>query len=239
MTPFADALIVVPGLSKCQVNTFFRYLFSDRFVQEFDCADVAALDAVRAELQIDGLDVSQIGIDSSRDLLQEALLASLGDDPQQDPETVDLESDHDSLPQHTPLPEQDTQENVEVTATTLHEPETPPKRRRGRPPKTHHTFPLSHKEMKKSKNRKACLFCDKTYTYTRNRNLHMIERHMGECKARGMVKPCGRCDEVFVSSKGRKMHHESAHGIKRVSKRVSHLLNLSLLHLMLKVQRYR
>ena len=87
------------------------------------------------------------------------------------------------------------------------------KRPRGRPP-------LLNKDKKKEKKRKACLFCDKTYTYTRNRNLHMIERHMGECKARGMVKPCGSCDEVFVSSKGRKMHHEKAHGIKWDSKKV-------------------
>ena len=86
MTPFADALIVVPGLSKCQVNTFFRYLFSDRFVQDFECADIAALDTVRAELQIDGLEISRIWSDS-RDLLQEAM-ASLGDDPQHDPGTL-------------------------------------------------------------------------------------------------------------------------------------------------------
>ena len=85
LTPFADALVVVPGLSKCQVNTFFRYLFSDRFVQDFDCADVAALDAVRAELLIDGLEISRLGSDTPpRDLLQEALLASLGDDPPED-----------------------------------------------------------------------------------------------------------------------------------------------------------
>ena len=87
MTPFADALIVVPGLSKCQVNTFFRYLFSDRFVQDFECADIAALDAVRAELQIDGLEISRIWSDS-RDLLQEAILSNFGDDPQHDPGTL-------------------------------------------------------------------------------------------------------------------------------------------------------
>ena len=87
MTPFADALIVVPGLSKCQVNTFFRYLFSDRFVQDFECADIAALDAVRAELQIDGLEISRIWSDS-RDLLQEAILSNFGDDPQHVPGTL-------------------------------------------------------------------------------------------------------------------------------------------------------
>ena len=99
--------------------------------------------------------------------------------------------------------------------TTMNKQNDPPKikRPRGRPPSL-------NKDKKKEKKRKACLFCDKTYTYTRNRNLHMIERHMGECKARGMVKPCGSCDEVFVSSKGRKMHHEKAHGIKWDSKKV-------------------
>ena len=193
----------MPGLSKRQVATFFRYLFSDRFVQDFDCADVAALDAVRAELKIDGLDIAGIRSDhrpkssqtalysdAARDLLQEAVLASLGDE--------------------------DVEDEVE---------DAPPKSSRkhklnGRCSKASATKAERRRKKKEEKRRKTCLFCDKSYGVTRNRNLHMISHHLGECQARGMLLPCGRCDEIFVSRKGRKMHMENAHGIQRVPRKV-------------------
>ena len=124
----------------------------------------------------------------------------------------------DLQPHHHVLPQQDAQVTPAAGALSAKKNNSkskdPPKRPRGRPRKY-------NKDGKDSK-RKSCLFCDKTYTYTRNRNLHMIERHMGECRARGMIKPCGSCDEVFVSSKGRRMHLESAHGVKRIAKKVTH-----------------
>ena len=124
----------------------------------------------------------------------------------------------DLQPHHHVLPQQDAQVTPAAGALSAKKNNSkskdPPKRPRGRPRKY-------DKDGKDSK-RKSCLFCDKTYTYTRNRNLHMIERHMGECRARGMIKPCGSCDEVFVSSKGRRMHLESAHGVKRIAKKVTH-----------------
>ena len=199
ISPFADALIVVPGLSTRQVTTFFRYLFSDRFVQDFDCADVAALDAVRAELKIDGLDVAGIRSDAARDLLQEAVLASLGDDPRQEEAADD------------PHPPRSSPRNKE-TRKHLH-------KLNGRCSKPSAAKDNKSKK-KKEKRRKTCLFCDKSYGVTRNRNLHMISHHLGECQARGMLLPCGRCDEIFVSRKGRKMHMETAHGILRVPKKV-------------------
>jgi hypothetical protein len=90
MSIFADALIVVPGLLKSDVYTFFQYLFSESGADAYDCADLPAIAAVCKELAVDGLKlpeeekrkeerVIKIPSTAKMDLLEEAVRETLSE----------------------------------------------------------------------------------------------------------------------------------------------------------------